>query len=154
MAKKNGINNLRPIVANDQNNWRAQNVPPHIRDIVLKHFSEDMNLHDAAALFWFVRNIFFFELELDKRSDISIIKYEDLVQYPFEVMEEVYRKIGFSFPGEKLVKDVKVSSIGKGSQVTLSKEIEWLCNGLLEKLDSEYNRTGIKPFNKVESSTC
>src|SRR5688572_27379096 len=61
-GETNGINNLRPIVNGDSSNWRAEDVMPETRSIVTTRFREGMNPYDAAALFWYVRNRFFFDL--------------------------------------------------------------------------------------------
>jgi hypothetical protein len=84
---QNGINNLEPIVMNQSDNWRAENVPDYIRKIVLKYFDKNMNPYDAAALFWYVRNNFFFELNFDVNRDVIMCKYEDLVTKPLKILK-------------------------------------------------------------------
>jgi hypothetical protein len=134
----NGINNLRPIVKNDPENWRSEHISPQVRNVVLEHFSEEMNPHDAAALFWFVRNSFFFELKLNENPRILMCRYEELVTDPADNIKKVYRFIGRDFPGEKIVEEVKTTSVGKGKRVDLSPQIERLCQELLEKIDMVY----------------
>jgi len=146
----NGIKNLRPIVANDPHNWRSEHIPESVREIVLKHFSEDMNPYDAAALFWLVRNYFFFELGLDKHPDVIMCRYNDLVRYPFQTMENIYRFLGQEFPGDELLGEVHSSSVGKGKVVELSSEVEVLCQDFLERLDEVYQQTR-KPYVNVMS---
>lgn len=136
----NGINNLRPIVKNEAENWRSEHVSPQVRTIVLEHFSEEMNPYDAAALFWFVRNSLFFELNFDENPRILMCRYEELVANPTENLKKVYQFIGRDFPGEKIVREVTTTSVGKGKRVDLSPKVERLCQELLEKIDTVFTQ--------------
>jgi len=135
---ENGINNLRPIVENNPQNWKSESVSESVRKIVLEHFSEDMNPYDAAALFWFVRNNLFFELRLDENPNVMMCRYEDLVMNPLEIINKIYEFIGHNFPGQKMVSEIYSLSLGKGRRVELSPEIDLLCKEFLEKLDKVY----------------
>jgi hypothetical protein len=135
---RTGIKNLRPIVENESRNWRAENISGNTRRIVLNHFSEDMNPYDAAALFWFVRNNLFFELNLDDNPNVIMCRYVDLVTSPLRIMKGIYEFIGNDFPGEKIITQVHSSSVGKGKSVTLSAPIDLLCMNLLNRLDEVY----------------
>ena len=68
---ENGINNLRPIVENDSQNWRSENVPENVRKVVFDHFSEDMNPYDAA-----VRKDHLFRRSVLTEDDLRIIDRE------------------------------------------------------------------------------
>lgn len=135
---ENGINDLRPIVENNPQNWKSESVSEGVRKIVLEHFSEDMNPYDAAALFWFVRNNLFFELRLDENPNVLMCRYEDLVINPLEIINKIYEFIGHNFPGQKMVSEIHSLSLGKGRRIELSPEIDLLCKELLERLDKVY----------------
>jgi len=137
---QNGINDLKPIVQNDTQNWRAENVSKYTREVILKYFSEDMNPYDAAALFWFARNRLFFELQLDTNPNVIMCKYEDLVTNPVSVISDIYRFIGTDFPGKRITTEVHCKSKGEGKGLELSLEIESLCHELWESLNEIYNR--------------
>ena len=135
---QNGIHDLRPIVENRPQNWRSENVSENVREIVREHFSEDMNPYDAAALFWFARNSFFFELDLDKDPRVMMCKYEDLVTDPLDTMTRVYEFIGHDFPGEAITAMVHASSVGRGRSIKLSPEVDLLCREMLGRLNRVY----------------
>ena len=97
-----------------------------------------MNPYDAAALFWFARNMNFFENDLEKNQDVIMIKYEDLVQKPAAMMEELYKSIGLKFPGPRVVSDVHQNSIGKGRTLKFSVEVDKLCDNLYGRLNEAY----------------
>lgn len=132
-----GIRNLKSIVENNQENWYSEKVPENIRRIVIQHFSEQMSPYDAAALFWFVRNQLFYELQLDHNSRVLMCRYEDLVTQPNQVMQNIYQFVGAHY-GDGNSWEVHSNSVQKGYSVQLLPEIEELCNDLLMKLDNTY----------------
>lgn len=134
---KNGINNLRAIVQNAPQNWRSEKVSADTRAIVLKFFSEEMNSHDAAALFWLARNRLFFEQALDRHPRVTMCKYEDLLAKPEQIMRGIYRFAGTVYPSDEILVDVRADS-GKGKNIKLSPAVDLLCKEMLEKLDAAY----------------
>lgn len=135
---RNGINNLRSIIKNSPDDWRSENVPENVRNLITHHFSEDMNPYDAAALFWYVRNTFFFEFNLHCNPRVIMCRYEDLVTEPSVVMEGIYDFLGRPFPGETIVEEVHSGALGKGGDIRLSPEIAKRCGELQVKLDDIY----------------
>ncbi|HEV3007640.1 MAG TPA: sulfotransferase [Burkholderiales bacterium] len=132
-GQRNGINNLRPIVAGESGNWRSEGVPPEVRALVVARFHEQMNPYDAAALFWYVRNRFFFDLRLDGHPAVLPLRYEDLLRAPTGAMEGIYRFVGAPFV-PRGVGLVRPEPAGR-PRIELSADIEQLCAGLLERLD-------------------
>jgi hypothetical protein len=135
---KNGINNLRPIIEGQPYNWRSENVSKYTKDIVRKYFSEDMNPYDAAALFWFVRNRLFFEMDLDKKENILTCKYDELIDNPLRTMSNLYKFSGYIYPFSEIPVNVYSESKGRGTNIKLSQEIESLCHNMLSKLESAH----------------
>ena len=131
----NGIKNLRAIVEGQPQNWRSENVSAYSKEIVIKHFSEDMNPYDAAALFWFVRNRLFFEFGLAKHRNVMMCKYEDLIDNPINVMNTIYGFVNHIYPSDKIDIRIYSDSKGSGKRVEFTGEIELLCEEMLEKLD-------------------
>ena len=134
----NGIKNLRFIAQRVEGNWRYENTPPEMVALVDKYFAEDMNPYDAAALFWIVRNQFFFEYNLGQNPRVLMCRYSDLVTKPNEMVGRIYDFVGQKYPGERLVSEVNTASIGKGRKIDLSPEIEALCDEMLARLEAAY----------------
>ncbi len=134
----NGIKNLRFLGQGDTSNWRAENVPPDVRDLICAHFSEEMDRFDAAALFWYLRNQFFFSLELDRHPRVMMCRYSDLVADPPAAVSALYRFVGRPYPGDDVVSAVHAASVGKGEDVPLSPDVEALCADMLARLDAAY----------------
>ena len=135
---QNGINDLRPIVNNEPNNWRSEKVSKHIRETVSKYFSEDMNPYDAAVLFWFARNSIFFDLELDKSPRVMMCSYEDFVLEPEKHVRNIYQRLGQPYPEINLTAEVHSNSRKKGKEIELSPEIEQLAIEMQNKLETTY----------------
>ncbi len=136
---RNGIDDLRPITQNLANNWRSENVSAATRQVILEHFSETMNPHDAAALFWFARNQLFFELNLEDNAAVRLCQYEDLVTNPHAVMQQIYQFLDVAYPGPVILTEIHGRSVQRGKELELSPAIDALCSELLERLDRLYS---------------
>lgn len=135
---RNGINDIKPIVTNEPDNWRSENVSAHVRETISRFFSEDMPPYDAAVLFWFARNSLYFDLELDQNPRVMLSYYEDFVLDPAKYMQEVYRRVGQPYPGMQLTADVHSRSRKKGKDIELSPEVEQIAQGLQDRLIVAY----------------
>lgn len=129
-----GIGDLRHMVKKTPNDWRSDRIPMPIYSLVQKHFAEDMNGYDAAALYWYVRNHFYFEQALDNLSTVMLCRYEELVREPQEGMKRIYAFLERPFPNPRNMNTVHTDSIGKGKAVTISPSIKALCDEMLEAL--------------------
>jgi hypothetical protein len=138
----NGIKNLRYIVQDDAKNWRSERVPPDVRELIKTYFSETMNPYDAAALFWYVRNRYYFDLGLDKHPRVMKCQYSDFVTSPGQTIQAVYRFVDRPYPGDGILSEIHSTSIGKGRVVELSPEIDNLCNELWLRLNRGDTMTG------------
>jgi len=147
-----GIRNLKSIVENSQENWYSEKVPESIREIILQHFSEEMSPYDAAALFWFVRNQLFYELQLHRNSRILMCRYEDLVTQPNQVMQNIYQFVGAHDYSDGNNWEVHSNSVRKGHSVQLLPAIEKLCSDLLVRLDHTYENQKVCFDKPIEIS--
>lgn len=140
-GERSGIDNIRPIVFGAANNWRSEQVSDSVRELITKYFSEDMNPMDAACLFWFARNSLFFDENLDSAplaDRVLLMRYERLTRSPTQAMEAVYRLVGRTFPGSRIVREVDPVSVGKGRgrALEISPEVRHSCESLLQRLDA------------------
>lgn len=131
---RNGIDNLRPLVNGESSNWRAQGVASGVRAEIQARFHERMDPYDAAALFWYARNRFFFDLGLERHAAVKPLRYEWLVQDASAAMESIYRFVGLPCPSA-VAALVHGQSSGNGRHVRLSADVERLCDELLQRLD-------------------
>ncbi|GAB5472900.1 MAG: hypothetical protein Mars2KO_09990 [Maribacter sp.] len=137
-GRNNGMNNLRPLIENKPGNWRSDKVSEKTRAVVNQFFSEDMVQEDAAALFWYCRNILFFEQDLQSNKRVLLCKYEDLVTHPKTIVKEIYSFSAVHDLPEKIISGIHAGSISKGKNVKLSPEIDHLCESLYNKINAVY----------------
>ena len=130
--------NLEPIVREQSDSWRAELVPEDVRELVVRHYSPDMNPFDGAALFWYARNRLFFDLGLTREERVMLLKYEDLAADPELSLRRLYRHAGIAFPGPRIAEGIHPSSIGLGRELELSPEIERACEELWSELNVAY----------------
>ncbi|MCB2141155.1 hypothetical protein KQH27_00440 [bacterium] len=97
-----------------------------------------MNPYNAAVLFWYARNSFYFELGLERNPDVLICKYEDLVVSHDRVVKKIYRDLNQKYPGIKIHNEVSSRSINNGQSVSLTPEIDKLAKGFLDRLNKVY----------------
>jgi len=137
-GEQNGIKNLRSI-AQGGDDWRAERVSAEVQRVVRAHFDEAMSPWDAAALFWWARNMLFFEQRLDTRADVRTCRYEDLVSDPARVLGEIYAFAGSAGPRELAVDGVSSTSIALGRDLPLSREVAERCEHLLARLEDVHS---------------
>lgn len=143
----NGTRDLLPFLANDGHNWRSQNSSEETRATLRRHYADNMNPVDAAALFWWARMQLFFEQQLDRNPNVLLSRYEDLVTNPAQTMRRTYAFLGRPYPGDHIVKDVNAQSVGKGRVSTLSPAVDKICADMLARLDQLNER----PLPAVEA---
>lgn len=131
---RNGIKNLRSI-AEGRRDWRSEGASAHVQSIVRDRFAESMKPWDAAALFWWARNMLFFERSLDERSDVMTCRYEELVADPLRVLRGVYEFAGSAGPRHFPVDRVSRASVALGHTIPLSTDVGNLCEDLLGRLE-------------------
>ena len=131
-----GIYDLQCIMDNRKGDWRAEGLSDEMRETVARNFSADMPPHDAAALFWFMRNSWIFQLGLNTHNRVMIKRYEKLVENPRETIENIYGFIDFPFPGKHILPSIRRNSVGRGSELKFSRNIEQMCGDLLVRIDS------------------
>lgn len=141
-GRENGLKDLVPIIAEDQANWRAENLGAEDLEIIRGLYSPDMNPFDAAALFWYARNSHYFSKNYPDDSRIRLCRYEDLVTDPTGIMVDVYDFVGRPYPGDRIVSGVFPDSKGKGRDVNLSAPVRGVCEELLKRIEAE-PRVGI-----------
>lgn len=129
-----GINISRKI-ATEADNWSSERLPDAVREVVRSFYSEEMSVLDAAALFWWVRNGWFFDLNLRENRRVMLCRYETLVSSPDPVMRAMYEFLGLTYPGSYLVNGIHRSSKGLGESVNLDPAIDKLCTERLAALD-------------------
>src|SRR5579864_600123 len=89
-VSKFGRNNLlvlRDIAAGKgANMWQAQRLSHSTLDEIASYDYVTMTPETAAALFWWIRNGLYFEAGLDRREDVLLASYQDMLSAPVVAM--------------------------------------------------------------------
>jgi hypothetical protein len=132
----NAIRDIELLLSNDPPTWRGELVPEETKKTIQDLFAHSTDALDAAALFWWARNMLFFQRELDKRPDVKLVAYEMLVERTTHVMRDVYEFLGIPFPNQRLDRAAHARALGRGRGVSLSPPVEEICGRLYERLGS------------------
>ncbi len=123
---------LRQIVIDPQRaGWHGENLSQKTLEIVRTHYHDNISLESAYALFWYMRNIFYFEYGLDHNPNVKIFRYEQLVQQPEKYFAEMFKFCNVSFD-PKFTRQIYSSSVGKNPPPSIDEGIKKLCEELTE----------------------
>jgi hypothetical protein len=130
---------MRWIVQGDSDylDWRGERLSAEAQELVRQHYREDMPLVEAAALWWWLRNRFFFDLALAEDPRVLMVRYEDLVSGDPVAFRELYEFTGCAFE-ERYLDDVFSSSIGKDAAPDVSAAVAEACDAMQRELDQVY----------------
>jgi hypothetical protein len=133
------MKNLSPLFADPPiEHWAIEGASAETKRIIHHYFSETMPPFDAAALFWYMRNMLFYELAQDQNSRVFLCQYEAIAAEPGQVMSQIYRFLGCRYPANGMVKGIHDKAIRLEDEVELNPEIDRLCASLLHRLDETY----------------
>lgn len=120
--------------------WRGERLSPETVNLILRLYRDDMGFEEAAALQWYLRNHFYFELGLDRDSRVLLLSYERLVTAPKENFERVLSFLG-GCPREGLdLGAISPRSLGKSPFPQIDPEIEQLCERMMHRLEHQSPR--------------
>ena len=101
-VSKFGRNNLlvlRDIAAgNGAGMWQAQRLSQATLDEISSYDYSTMTAETAASLFWWVRNGLYFEIGLDRRDDVLLASYQDMLAAPVTAMQAICNFLGTRVP--------------------------------------------------------
>ncbi len=136
---RNGRDSLGHLASGnlEKAGWRAGGLTEEKFDLVRRHYRDDMSLHAANAMMWYLRNSLFFDLQLEKRRDVLLVQYEDLVLEPQKSFSRMFRFVGLPFKDE-FVKGVYSSSVKAKPFPAIPSSIQSLCEQLHDQLVETY----------------
>jgi hypothetical protein len=132
------IEGLRIAVDGNPPSWRNERLSQATQMLQKRHYQTEMSREDAAAVGWCARNSLYFELGLDARPDVLLLKYEELVRQPQATIADIYRFLELPLPRRAIWKEVDSSSLGRGGAPNISPELAATCNLLQQQLNDRY----------------
>lgn len=90
--------------------------------------------HTAAAVLWYLRNQFFFNLSLNENRRVLLVRYEKFASHPNDKIRRICKFIG-ARNSSRLSDGVYQTSIGKSGPPEITASVHNACLELTQKLD-------------------
>lgn len=143
---KIALKNLKAIAEpGAEQTFAGENITEETKQIVRECIDDCVLSHDLHCLFWYVRNILFFDQRLQEHDRVLLVKYEDILRSPVAAMRSIYRFMGLDFPGEYLVRNVRRGRHESSAELLASPKVLSLCRELQSRLESRM----ISPISEV-----
>lgn len=127
---------LRRIVRGEaEGDWQSGGLGPEAIELIRSFRPESMSAPEGAALFWYVRNRLYFDLELQRRGDVLLSSYDALVRDPEVCMRQLCSFLGF-VPRPELWAHIESRRFHDGRPLDLPPGLRRLCRELEERLDA------------------
>ncbi len=117
--------------------WRGERLAPDVVDLVREVDRDDLPLEDASALFWYMRNRFFFDLGLDRNPRTLLVRYEDLVTGGEAAFARVFSFLETPFD-PAFLEGLFSDSVGKNAFPEIDPRIQRACDELEARLVAAY----------------
>jgi hypothetical protein len=136
---KSGREGVRRLATGnlDRAGWRAGGLTPEKLALVRRLYRDDMSLHEANAVMWYLRNSLFFDLGADRRPDVLLVRYEDLLADPNVHGGRMFEFIGVDVP-EGFQQSIRQSSGSRREFPPMAEEIRALCTDVHDRLLRHY----------------
>jgi hypothetical protein len=136
--KDHGRNYIDEIVKDPRRGfWRGMGMTPETLATIREHYDPGINNTTALALFWYYRNMLFFDQGFDKDDRCLLLNYENLVSDPANLGATVVEFTGLR-KYERAFSHVHKSSVGKSTPPDITPGTDRLCREMLERLNAAY----------------
>jgi hypothetical protein len=132
---RNNLLTLRDISAGKgAGMWQAQRLSPATLDEIASYDYTTMTPETAAALFWWIRNGLFFETGLDRRDDVLLASYQDMLATPVIAMQAICQFLGLAYR-PTLIEHISPRGPGSPRRLDIDPRVRALCDHLQDRLD-------------------
>ena len=137
---RNNLLTLRDIAAGKgESMWQAQRLSKETLDQISSFDYSTMSAETAAALFWWIRNGLFFEIGLDRRDDVLLASYQDMLGNPETAMRSICGFLGLEYR-PALIGHVAARGPGAPRPLDIDLRVRVLCDQLQSRLDEALRR--------------
>lgn len=126
--------------------WRGRGMSDVTWETIRRCDRPDMNEATGAALQWYYRNILYFEQGLENDPRVMLVRYEDMVTSPLEVVSEIYSFSGIADMSPWVVRKIHPNSVKKNAVPPISRDVYDLCTDLQHRLLS------VEPTGKAQDA--
>lgn len=113
--------------------WRGERLSPHSLEMVRRSWRPTLNAHEAAAIFWYLRNRFLLELNLCHHPSVMVVRYEDMCTDPRQCFVRVFNHVGLRF-APKYTWNIWLSPTGKELKEPIGQLVRDSCDELTRSI--------------------
>lgn len=114
--------------------WRGRGMSDETHGIVRSLAEPDLGNASACALFWYFRNVLFFEQGLEADPRACLLRYERLVTHPHESFARAFDHLGIRYT-PRVSRRVFASSVRRKAPPEIDPRIVRLCEDLTARFD-------------------
>jgi len=126
-------------IATGYRNWETAGLTEETLSIIDRLDAETMTPASGAALFWYLRNSLFFDLQLAPRPDVALISYDTFIVDPAPLMAQLCDFAGVRFRSE-MVSGIARRPPPVSIEIEIDPVIADACDVLRRRLDDEFAR--------------
>jgi hypothetical protein len=128
---------IRRIVEDrDSAGWRGRGMSDKTHALVKSLYHSTLSNASACALFWYFRNILFFEQALDEHPRVRLVRYEQLVQRQHEVFNDLFEFLGIAYT-PRISRKVVASSVRRSLPPEIDPPIRQVCDELSARIEQQ-----------------
>ena len=131
---ENRMNHVRSWMNEDFSEFSLEPPPEETKQFIQSRWQPSLSLESGAALYWLFYNRLYFDLGLDSRPNVLLVKYEDLCTDPEHHFKKLFGFVGCEL-SEAHLTDVYSSSIRKHDPPALGSDITSTCERLMHRLN-------------------
>jgi len=135
---------LRRIAEGTFIGWQRDCLSEEKLELIRSFDYDRMTPESAAALGWYLRNSFVFELDLGQREDVLLVSYETTVAEPARAIQEICAFLDVPYSA-RLHDHIAPRPMPMEQPLEIDARLGRLCAGLYERLESEQRARGPLP---------
>lgn len=133
---RNNLLTLRDIAAGKGGSmWQAQRLSQSTLDEISSYDYSTMTAETAASLFWWIRNGLYFEMGLDRRDDVLLASYQDMLATPVIAMQAICGFLALDYR-PALIEHISPRGSGGARPLPIDPRVRALCDHLQDRLDA------------------
>ena len=110
----------------------AERLDDQLIKLLLDWTSKPISAETGAAIMWYLRNYFYFKLELDVNNRVLLVRYEDFVRFPVDQVSKICDFLGAPY-SHSMSNYLNDSSIKKNDEPIIDIDVLLKCQNLDKK---------------------
>ena len=119
--------------------WRGRNISAETLSILRQYRDQDLSNETATALFWYLRNILFFEQNFPKNPRVLLVRYSSILTDTETTLRRIFSFLGLNY-SSRFTQIVSTLPLNKKPTLRIDNNVTSLCENLQKRLDSEFSK--------------